>query len=194
MAKYEVRKRRRPSAKQLAKWHEQVLQQSLERRLKRQSQEQKKKEIEKYENIYKKEIQQIKELYKNETPLKKAQLAKAIKKALYEQKALILPREIRYAKTGIANIDEFLKDLQDLASWDNYSKMLFLKIVSLAEQYDVLVDELSAWAGGPINNQTPFSLEMKNNAEVILQIFYQLQGGSIDKNMAEDSIKPIIGS
>lgn len=188
-----ITKKRQVSEKQLARYREQIATRKVVAALKKQRKTQSRKELEKYQNIFKKEIIQIKETYKTATALQKAQLARAINKNLRQNQTLVLPSS-RYATTGVENIDKFLESLNKLSMWDNYSKLLFIKVVSLAERHNILVRELTAWATPVINDMIAYNSKLRTDAETILNIFYQFEGGVISRETLVDNINALIGA
>lgn len=188
-----VTKKRTVSEKQLAKYREQIAIRKAKAALALQKKTQIRKQTEKYQNIFKKEIESIMNAYKTLPPLKKAQLSRAIKQNLRKYQTLVTPEQ-RYGMTGIESIDEFLKRLNAIAKWDNYSKLLFIKVVSLAERHNVLVRELSSWASPVINDMIGYSDQLRSDAETILNLFYQYEGGVISIDTLQNNIQGIIGS
>lgn len=188
-----ITKKRIVSEQQLARYRTQIATRKVAEALKKQRKTQARKDLEKYENIFKKEITKIKESYKGLPALQKAQLSKAIKKNLRTYQTLLLPGT-QYAATGIESLDKFLKALNEIATWDNYSKLLFIKVVSLAERHNVLVRELTAWATPVVNDLISYNAQLRTNAETILNMFYQFENGVISQTTLEDNILSIIGS
>ena len=178
---------RRPSEKQLAKLREQIAIRKTKASLKQQQKTQARKEVEKYQNIYKKEINAIKERYKSASPLEKANLTKMIKNAIKVHKTLVLPNEKE-------SLGSFQKRLEALGKWDFYSISLFVRVISLATEYNVLVNELTAWATPVIENTIPFNNAIRAQAETIIQVFYQFENGVISIATLKDNIIRIIGA
>lgn len=185
---------RRPSEKTLAKYRAELALRKSQAALKEQKKTQARKQVEKYQNIFKKEIQEIKQAYKGLPPVQLAKVMRAVKQTLKKYQTLVVPGKTGYALTGIENVDDFIKRLNAVATWDNYSKLLFRSVVSKAERWNVLVSELSAWALPVLNDQIPYSDKLRTDAETIINIFYQMENGVISANTASDNIKGIIGS
>ena len=173
-----VTKKRTVSEKQLAKYREQIAIRKAKAALALQKRHKSASKLKSIKTSLKKRLSLSWNAYKTLPPLKKAQLSRAIKQNLRKYQTLVTPEQ-RYGMTGIESIDEFLKRLNAIAKWDNYSKLLFIKVVSLAERPNVLVRELSSWASPVINDMIGYSDQLRSDAETILNLFYQYEGGVI---------------
>lgn len=184
---------RRPSEKTLARYREQFELRRSKEALKSQKKTLERKNVEKYQNIYKKEIAQIKKDFVGASALELARIMRQVKASLKVNQALKLPK-ITYAKTGVASVDAFLKELKSFNKWDTYSIILFTNVVSYAEKWGILREELTRWATPIITNSIPYSNELRQSAETIQNIFYQLEKGVITPTTARDSILAFIRS